>query len=158
MFRRLLRPCPLRRRFHRNLVTSRYRRHGSRRPTARLRHQSAALRLQHDYAERGLHPLIASTVLTDSVGNFSITGKHSWPAPGGLVYLVVIGGNSGLAAGTSNTGIALRRPRYLRHPYRKHPRCHQRAHHGRRRRSPQTLPRKPSSTASPPAPSSSGST
>ena len=51
--------------------------------------------------------LIASSVLTDANGSFSITGKYTCPAPGSLVYLVVTGGNPGLAAGTANTAISM---------------------------------------------------
>ena len=51
--------------------------------------------------------LIASSVLTDAGGNFSITGTYTCPAPGSLVYLVVTGGNPGLAAGTNNVSLSL---------------------------------------------------
>ena len=51
--------------------------------------------------------LIGSTVLTDANGSFSITGKYTCPAPGSLVYLVVTGGNPGLAAGTANASLSM---------------------------------------------------
>jgi len=47
-------------------------------------------------------PLIAATVLTDSGGNFSITGDYTCPT-NALVYLTATGGNSG---GGSNADIS----------------------------------------------------
>jgi uncharacterized repeat protein (TIGR03803 family) len=45
-------------------------------------------------------------VPTDGQGNFSITGDYTCPA-GAYVYLLALGGNPGLAAGTNNMQLAL---------------------------------------------------
>jgi hypothetical protein len=45
-------------------------------------------------------------VTTDTNGAFNITGDYTCPS-GGYVYLLAVGGNPGLAAGTSNAKIAL---------------------------------------------------
>ena len=43
---------------------------------------------------------------TDQNGNFSITGDYTCPSASALVYLVVTGGNPGLAPGTNNAALA----------------------------------------------------
>jgi len=45
-------------------------------------------------------------VVTDAAGNFSITSNYTCPA-GAFVYLLALGGNPGLAPGTSNPALAL---------------------------------------------------
>jgi len=45
-------------------------------------------------------------VVSDASGNFSITGDYTCPA-GAYVYLLALGGNPGLAAGTNNPDLAL---------------------------------------------------
>lgn len=47
-------------------------------------------------------PLIGTTVLTGSAGEFNITGKFTCPDITSEVYLVASGGNPGLSAGTNN--------------------------------------------------------
>ncbi len=54
-----------------------------------------------------LHTLLASPVVTDSSGQFSLWGKFSCPDATSQVYLVATGGNPGLAAGTNNSSIVL---------------------------------------------------
>jgi hypothetical protein len=51
--------------------------------------------------------LLNSTVLSDSNGNFTITGDYTCPYPTDPVYLLGTGGNPGLAAGMTNPQIAL---------------------------------------------------
>lgn len=46
-------------------------------------------------------------VVTDSSGSFSITSDWSCVSPSDTLYLLVTGGNPGLAAGTDNSAIAL---------------------------------------------------
>lgn len=46
-------------------------------------------------------------VPTDGGGNWSISGDYSCPSANDQVYILVVGGNPGLAAGTNNTGIAM---------------------------------------------------
>jgi len=46
-------------------------------------------------------------VLTGTNGSFSITGDYNCPSNTSLVYLLALGGNPGLAAGTNNAAIAL---------------------------------------------------
>ena len=48
----------------------------------------------------------AGYVTTDSGGNFTITGTYTCP-PGAYVYVLALGGNPGLAAGTNNPYLAL---------------------------------------------------
>jgi hypothetical protein len=55
----------------------------------------------------GATPLIGSTVVTDSNGNFSITGKYTCPTPAQQVYIVATGGNPGLTGTVNNTGLAM---------------------------------------------------
>jgi hypothetical protein len=58
-------------------------------------------------------PLLTTSVVTDSNGNFSITGDYSCPTAGTAfgpstpVYLTARGGNPGLSAGTNNSAIFL---------------------------------------------------
>jgi streptogramin lyase len=52
-------------------------------------------------------PLLTQTVITDNNGNFTLTGTFSCPSSSSPVYMVVTGGNPGLAAGTNNPAIAL---------------------------------------------------
>jgi hypothetical protein len=52
-------------------------------------------------------PLLSSPVLSDSSGNFSITGGYTCPSSTSQLYIVATGGNPGLAAGTNNAAIAL---------------------------------------------------
>ena len=51
--------------------------------------------------------LLSRTVVTDAGGNFSITGAYTCPSAATPIYMVVTGGNPGLAAGTNNTALAL---------------------------------------------------
>ncbi len=51
--------------------------------------------------------LLTTAVLSDSGGNFTITGDYTCPTPTTLVYLVATGGNPGLSGTVNNTGIAL---------------------------------------------------
>lgn len=51
--------------------------------------------------------LLTSSVVTDANGTFSISNAFNCPAPGSLVYLIVTGGNPGLAAGTTNSGLSM---------------------------------------------------
>jgi len=46
-------------------------------------------------------------VLTAPDGTFSVTGDYNCPTPTSLAYLVAIGGNPGLPAGTNNQAIAI---------------------------------------------------
>jgi hypothetical protein len=46
-------------------------------------------------------------VATDSNGNWSITNDYSCPSGGSQVYLLALGGNPGLSAGTNNAAIAM---------------------------------------------------
>jgi len=52
-------------------------------------------------------PLLTKSVTTDGNGYFSLAGAFSCPSDSSPVYLVVTGGNPGLAAGTNNQAIAL---------------------------------------------------
>ena len=52
-------------------------------------------------------PLISQNVVTDSSGNFDISGLYKCPAPDSIVYIVARGGNPGLAVGTNNASIGL---------------------------------------------------
>ena len=51
--------------------------------------------------------LLTKSVVTDQNGNFSITGDYSCPSASTPIYMVVTGGNPGLAAGTNNTALVL---------------------------------------------------
>jgi hypothetical protein len=51
--------------------------------------------------------LLTQPVSTDASGEFDITGSYSCPSATSLVYVVAIGGNPGLAAGTDNTALTL---------------------------------------------------
>jgi hypothetical protein len=51
--------------------------------------------------------LLSQAVSTDASGEFDITGSYSCPSSASLVYVVAIGGNPGLAAGTDNTALTL---------------------------------------------------
>lgn len=46
-------------------------------------------------------------VVTDAGGDFSITGDYNCPGSTSLIYVLALGGNPGLAAGTNNAAIAL---------------------------------------------------
>jgi hypothetical protein len=52
-------------------------------------------------------PLIASTVKTDSSGDFNITGDYVCPTATTEVYLGATGGNPGLTPGTNNSAISM---------------------------------------------------
>src|SRR5271167_435149 len=52
-------------------------------------------------------PLLTKSVTTDGNGYFSLANAFSCPSASSPVYLVVTGGNPGLAAGTNNSAIAL---------------------------------------------------
>ena len=52
-------------------------------------------------------PLLNRTVTTNSNGGFSFSGAYTCPSASTPVYLVVTGGNPGLAAGTNNSALAL---------------------------------------------------
>ena len=52
-------------------------------------------------------PLLTSPVLTDSNGNFSITGDYTCPAATTQVYITATGGNPGLPPGSTNPALAL---------------------------------------------------
>lgn len=52
-------------------------------------------------------PLLAHPVTTNAQGNFSLTGDYTCPSSGTPVYLVVVGGNPGLAPGTTNPVLAM---------------------------------------------------
>lgn len=54
----------------------------------------------------GATSLLSTPVLTDSSGNFSISG-YTCPSPASQLYLVVTGGNPGLTPGTNNPSLAL---------------------------------------------------
>src|ERR1700734_3161124 len=49
--------------------------------------------------------LLTKTVVTDGGGNFSITGDYTCPSASTPIYMLVTGGNPGLAAGTNNTAL-----------------------------------------------------
>ncbi len=52
-------------------------------------------------------PLLTIPVMTDSAGNFTITGDYTCPTPNTLVYIVATGGNPGLPGNVNNTDLAL---------------------------------------------------
>lgn len=52
-------------------------------------------------------PLLTTTVSTDSLGRFTITGSYTCPTPSTLVYIAATGGNPGLAPGTNNSALSL---------------------------------------------------
>ena len=51
-------------------------------------------------------PLIASTVMSDAFGNFSITGTYTCQA-GDLLYITATGGNPGVSGTQNNSALAL---------------------------------------------------
>ncbi len=51
--------------------------------------------------------LLNRPVITDANGNFSIAGDFTCPSASTPVYMVVTGGNPGLAAGTNNAALSL---------------------------------------------------
>lgn len=51
-------------------------------------------------------PLIASSILTDRNGGFSITADYQCPIPDAVVYLVATGGNPGLPGVVNNADLA----------------------------------------------------
>ena len=52
-------------------------------------------------------PLFQVPVVTDSRGNFNITGDYRCPSATAPVYLVVTGGNPGLSGGSNNAALSL---------------------------------------------------
>lgn len=52
-------------------------------------------------------PILNTTVYSDAAGNFQLTGEFTCPAPSSPVYMLVTGGNPGLAPGTNNAAIGL---------------------------------------------------
>jgi hypothetical protein len=50
---------------------------------------------------------LTSTVTTNSVGFFTITGDYTCPSPTTQMYITATGGNPGLTAGTNNGALAL---------------------------------------------------
>jgi hypothetical protein len=52
-------------------------------------------------------PLLTQTVTTDAHGNFTLTGLFTCPSAATPVYMLVKGGNPGLAAGTNNSALSL---------------------------------------------------
>ena len=52
-------------------------------------------------------PLLTRTVTSDSNGGFSLGGAYTCPSASTPIYLVVTGGNPGLASGTNNTALTL---------------------------------------------------
>jgi hypothetical protein len=51
--------------------------------------------------------LLTQPLSTDENGDFNIAGDYTCPSATSLVYLVAIGGNPGLAAGTNNTALTM---------------------------------------------------
>jgi hypothetical protein len=51
--------------------------------------------------------LLTKSVVTDQNGNFTITGDYTCPSASTPIYMLVTGGNPGLAAGTNNTALTL---------------------------------------------------
>jgi hypothetical protein len=51
--------------------------------------------------------LLNRSVVSDQNGNFTITGAYTCPSAATPIYMVVTGGNPGLAAGTNNHALAL---------------------------------------------------
>ncbi|HEY6374199.1 MAG TPA: NHL repeat-containing protein [Edaphobacter sp.] len=52
-------------------------------------------------------PLLTRTVTSNASGGFSFAGAYTCPSASTPIYLVVTGGNPGLAAGTNNNALAL---------------------------------------------------
>jgi len=52
-------------------------------------------------------PLLSPAVISDSLGNFSITGGYTCPSQNSLVYIVASGGNPGLTSATNKPAITL---------------------------------------------------
>jgi hypothetical protein len=52
-------------------------------------------------------PLLASPVISDANGGFSITADYTCPSSTSQLYIVATGGNPGLAPGTNNAALAL---------------------------------------------------
>jgi streptogramin lyase len=52
-------------------------------------------------------PLLTTTVLSDSSGNFNITGDYTCPANSAPVYIVATGGNPGLPGNVTNPALVL---------------------------------------------------
>jgi hypothetical protein len=55
----------------------------------------------------GATALLASPVVTDASGNFTITGEYTCPSSSSQLYIVATGGNPGLAPGTNNSALAM---------------------------------------------------
>src|SRR5580698_7416608 len=51
--------------------------------------------------------LLTQAVSTDANGDFNIAGDYTCPSATSLVYVVAVGGNPGLAAGTNNTALTM---------------------------------------------------
>jgi hypothetical protein len=51
--------------------------------------------------------LLSKAVTTDSTGGFGLTGDYTCPSASALVYIVVMGGNPGMSAGTNNKALGL---------------------------------------------------
>jgi hypothetical protein len=52
-------------------------------------------------------PLLTRSVLTDSNGNFTITGDYTCPSNSAPVYIVATGGNPGLSGNVTNSALTL---------------------------------------------------
>ena len=52
-------------------------------------------------------PLLTSSVTSNSLGQFTITGLYTCPNPQRLVYITAIGGNPGLTSGSNNAALSL---------------------------------------------------
>jgi hypothetical protein len=57
--------------------------------------------------ESAATPVLSVPVVTDTSGNFTISGSYKCPATTSELYLVATGGNPGLAVGTNNPALAL---------------------------------------------------
>src|SRR3984957_13130725 len=55
----------------------------------------------------GATALLSTPVTSDASGSFSITGDYTCPSSTSQLYLVAMGGNPGLAAGTNNAASVL---------------------------------------------------
>jgi hypothetical protein len=51
--------------------------------------------------------LLTQTVSTDANGNFDLGTAYTCPSPTSLIYIVAVGGNPGLAAGTNNAALTM---------------------------------------------------
>jgi len=62
------------------------------------------------YGSQGTNLLGSHVVTTDNTGSFTITGDYTCPTNDTLVYILAIGGNPGLTAGTNNASLELASP------------------------------------------------